>query len=513
MGDGDIVCKKQKLLRFKGKESRVECKNDEKTVDATAAPDDAVNDCLSDQGTSIVQQNPRLSRTRSSPQIFNLNMDCFDEIFEYLSLKDLHSLGQTCKTLQKVSGEYFKLNYSTAEHSIGKDGIYSMYSDNDGVINQRTQTSCFNQFTKFISHHYEEFEPFRYIEMHSNEFLSLNHLYLVCVGLNACKMNYFKSLLPGIEILQIRQCTIWNGDFYEMLLEFCEKLKKLYVLDDLGDIIHRKSNSWLLKTYPNLQHLELTPRYSFEIIEIEDFFKLNPNIRSFSTNSHCFWINRQSFMKMNIKLDLLEIKHFDSGFYFYHVEKMNIDSICKVMNDLFERGFYKKAHFYIREIDEFCSNQLALLKGLDKLSIKTINGTGNFLAKLNNLKELNIFDCTNATNLDEIASKLVKLERVLLENASYNDVLPFIRKSIQLKQLKIIPKVGQFNNDFLNLIELNKERGKLLMASKLTIFVEDNVFLNTKWNVGNGDTDLEFIEMKRANSHSWKYRESKENGV
>lgn len=34
--------------------------------------------------------------------IFALNIDCFEEIFDYLSLKDVHSFGQTCKALQKV---------------------------------------------------------------------------------------------------------------------------------------------------------------------------------------------------------------------------------------------------------------------------------------------------------------------------------------------------------------------------------------------------------------------------
>ena len=37
------------------------------------------------------------------PKIFKLNIDCFDEIFEYLSLKDLHSLGQTYRTMQQVA--------------------------------------------------------------------------------------------------------------------------------------------------------------------------------------------------------------------------------------------------------------------------------------------------------------------------------------------------------------------------------------------------------------------------
>lgn len=37
------------------------------------------------------------SNVESSPKLFQLNNDCFDEIFEYLCVEDLHSFGQTCK--------------------------------------------------------------------------------------------------------------------------------------------------------------------------------------------------------------------------------------------------------------------------------------------------------------------------------------------------------------------------------------------------------------------------------
>lgn len=33
------------------------------------------------------------------PKLFQLDKDCFYEIFEYLSLKDLHSFDQTCRQI------------------------------------------------------------------------------------------------------------------------------------------------------------------------------------------------------------------------------------------------------------------------------------------------------------------------------------------------------------------------------------------------------------------------------
>lgn len=436
--------------------------------------------------------------------IFKLNVDCLDEIFEYLSLKDLHSFGQTCRAMQKVAGEYYKFNYAAAEKFIGNDGIYTIYSDNNGLI--KTQTSGFNQFTQFLSHHYEDFEPFRYIKTHSTEFISVNHLYLVCVGLNSAKMKYFHDILPQIEIAQIRQCTIWNGDFYEIILQFCAKLRRLYVQDDLGDIINRMQNPWLLQKYPSLEHLELTPRYSFEITQLGQFFELNPNIRSFSVSSHCLWMNRMHLLNSHITLDALEVKHFDSGFYFYHVEKLSMQAICSILNQLYENGRFKMLHFFIKDIEKESIDQMTTLEALERLTVKEINGTtAKLLVNLPKLRELSIFNCANG-DWEHVAGNLMKLEKLYIQNATYDDMLAFIRYSPKLKLIKVFPTDNEhFNGGIINLVKLNEERKQLTNAQKIVIYVEDDIFLATKWATDNGDTNLSLIEMKRSKSLCWDY--------
>lgn len=66
-----------------------------------------------------------------SSSIFKLNGHCFDKLFEFLSLKDLHSLGQTCKSMQQMTGEFFTRNYSAAKFNCLSDGIYVV--DNKAV--------------------------------------------------------------------------------------------------------------------------------------------------------------------------------------------------------------------------------------------------------------------------------------------------------------------------------------------------------------------------------------------
>lgn len=79
------------------------------------------------------------------PRIFKLNIDCFDEIFDYLSTEDLLGIGQTCKTMQQVVGEYFKKNYTAASMFGGNDGIYRVFSING---TERAETAGFNKFIR-----------------------------------------------------------------------------------------------------------------------------------------------------------------------------------------------------------------------------------------------------------------------------------------------------------------------------------------------------------------------------
>lgn len=51
-------------------------------------------------------------KQKSTPML-KLNTDCCDEIFEFLSLEDLHSLSQTSRTMRTVTGEYFRRNYKS----------------------------------------------------------------------------------------------------------------------------------------------------------------------------------------------------------------------------------------------------------------------------------------------------------------------------------------------------------------------------------------------------------------
>lgn len=106
------------------------------------------------------------SREVTPPKIFKLTIDCFDEIFEYLSLGDLIKFGFTCKTMQQIAGKYFKRNYSAAENICEKDGI----------IKEGNYLECFNEFISSII--IDERPRFDYLQSHTHQLKSINQLCL-----------------------------------------------------------------------------------------------------------------------------------------------------------------------------------------------------------------------------------------------------------------------------------------------------------------------------------------------
>ncbi|XP_031638013.1 uncharacterized protein LOC116350375 isoform X2 [Contarinia nasturtii] len=431
--------------------------------------------------------------------IFRLNIDCLEEIFEYLSLIEVTAMGETCKQMQQIAGEYFQRNYKSAEKFSAIDGIYTVYTKRQGVMNQRTQTSIFNQFINYISHYYEEIEPLYYIQLHGDNLSSINHLYLVCLTIDAIKLECLQTVLSKIEILQLKQCRMF-GDFNDGFLKYCKKLKRLYIQDDLGDIVDENGNPWLLRQYKTLEFMQMTLRYPFKILELSTFFERNPSIRGFSTSSRCLWENRHELLKSNIQLDRLEIQMLDN----FYRQFIDIRLICELLNQLHARGFYQRLHLYVKRIDMKSSELLTMLGGLEHLSIKQFNESFS-IHKLIHLKELTIFDGACTSEMDILATGLISLERIQIQNAAFNDIRPFIRRSMKLSKLKLTLK-NETHEKTVDIVTLNEERKQLIGARKVTIYLPDHVFLETKWTTNNGNTNLNMVEMKRADSYDWEKR-------
>lgn len=435
-----------------------------------------------------------LSNQNTLSPIFKLNTDCCDEIFEFLSLKDLHSLALTCKPMQKVTGEYFQRNHKAV--------VRFRFGSLMDPLWKIDNLSGFHQFTKCVQiYNSKQYLPIKISRfkclnnsrgIRSSEFKSLNEIYLNCFNLDE---RIFEDILPQIEIVNIHECqcdSSFGHDFYDDFLKFCPNLKVLVVSGDDGNengILQPGENRWLQQKYPSLQMVHFIQSFTFKINGLRSFLERNSTIQTFSTTAAFLWKNRKELLQSNIKLDSLnvQISDLDDSMDF-------VDSNCEFWNHLYERGFYKRLQLNLD--NESFVNQFSSLIGLESLSLDISPTDFAFgddcdLSCIKKLFVTNTFKIPDGKLLLP-AERLLNLEHLVLNFADSDDLSMLISGFLKLRTIKI----NWFSGD-LNLRKLNNERQKLTGAPKITIYVPENTFQNVKYSTWNGDLNLEFIEIKR----------------
>lgn len=451
------------------------------------------------------------SKSESS-SIFVLNKDCFDAIFDWLSIEDVCSLGQTCKQMQQIAGEHFRSNYSAIEINGGASNLHAM-------TRRYKKISHFKQFIKSVSHHngrshYDELRSISYIELNCDRFASLNRLCFSHVALSKAKIERIKPILGRIETLRLRDCR-FEGDFYDDFLRLCTNLKQLHVQDiDFKKLKFRIENivyivsypsdnseyKWLQQKYPLLEHFELTPKKNDRITELKTFFQQNPNLSSFSTNSKFFCANQNLFMETDAKLDSLIVTEGNR-------QSEHLEQFYNGLNELYVRGFYRKLHLFVQNYVQSSLDSDVLRCALEKLYIDAWQFPSfyenlPFLSGLN-ISELGIIDTLNFNYMKILAENLRNLERMYLANATFDDILAFCRYAPNLKRIKIQHFSNEFiaSDEMLDVRFLNRERQKLDGANKMVIFVMEQLYLKTKRTLGRTNFDL--VELKRVESCEW----------
>lgn len=463
--------------------------------------------------------NGNREQIQRSP-IFKLNNHCFDELFDYLLLQDLHSLGQTCKMLQQMTGEFFKRNYSAAKFNCLSNGIYLLDTDAIPIlsIDKCIQIPGFIQLITWIAIENNVYlrselrkkhftvHPFKsksilnrikYFKSHVDELKSIKKLTLTNIILCRETVNSILKILPNIEVLELRYCTV-DLDFYDDLLKYCKNVRRI----QSTQVKFKKKFKWLLQQYEKLEHLEICVGDDFadRIDELCTFFQRNPNIRSFSCNPATLWSFEDALLNSEVQLDTFELKPWDDWFL--------IEDIWDLLGRLQTHGFYKRLHINVRSILEGYAYELPGKKFLEticleKLSIFRCNSTFEPISThLIEYSEMVKSEIANMSRTELLVRNLINVERLDLERGSIDhaplNILLLIQK---LKHLKKINLVHFESEEIIQLERLNEEREKLVGAKKVTIYVPDAVYLATKWATKNGITNFNMIEMKRIHSY------------
>lgn len=411
--------------------------------------------------------------------IFKLNVDCFERLFDYLSLRDIVSLSQTCKRMKQIGGYYFR------------ETFHDRYIHNQFDIESARH---YGVEVHFLSEYIKRIQITNYTQrtLKADSFHSLNELYLSLISKPLSSYcDYFKDILGVIDSCCIYLCDL-DDDFYELLLKHCTNLKRLHLIRSGRTL----DTDWLCQTYPTLEYLRMTKvNLSLKNDELKRFFDENPKVKYLHVDNGFLWVHQDSLKKTNIQLDCLVVELYFST--------RTTDSYIELLKQLHERGVYKTLHLIIFDWDGSSQllSQALFIDKLRKLHLEM--WTSNIrLSPLVHLQELYI-PMISARRAETLAKNLVCLQRLWLQKASTAVILPIVRHAKRLNtfRLEIIYGKPLLKNKVLDAVTLNKERQQLDGARMVWIFVDEKIYLATKWAWGHLRFNL--IDIKRIESSDW----------
>lgn len=302
----------------------------------------------------------------------------------------------------------------------------------------------------------------------------------VCAdAVGEAKIDFIKKILAKIEFIEFYRNV--SEDVYESLLKFCSNLKRMNIV-----YLDLKDQGWLHQKYDMLEYVCID--YENEIVNCTDFFEQNPNIREFKCGGRFLIRNKDWLLKTNAKLDYLNIMRievFDSDIY-------------PLLNQLHEREFYKKIQLHL-QLNQDTTNKISKLpiRGISvRRPIKRNFDFPKDFPGMTDAKEMDL-RVANNYNIGKFFTKFPNVTRVSLWDSSPNQILPLIKQLKNLRDL-FISFGWNYQIEQLNLWTLNKEREKLSGACRVTIYVNEGIFLATKRAYNN--RDYKFIEIKRHQS-------------
>lgn len=454
---------------------------------ASSSKRNKMNDDSNETGEASTSANavvvPNIVQTAA---ILKLDIDCFEETFDFLPLVDLLSVGQTCKRLQQVSGYIINQSYGGLQIGNNLRNICLTQGDRSHVIPR-----CFDPYLRKLSLGGKI--SLRQLDRVQANWKSIRQLEIIRNNLKGNALENLQRISQKLEHLKLDRCTI-DGDFHDLILKYCTKIKRLSVTTMWSwenESLIGNGNVWLFRKYPTLEHIEINAEDDFP--KIGTFLGLNPNIRKLSIIYAFMMRHADLFMSSKAKLDELVL---------YIQEVCFLFDAFDTLQTLHQRGFYKRLRLYAAGMNQQHIDRLALLN-IVKLQAGFEENV--ILSSLNNLEELYVYDSRRVMDFSKLATNLQHLRQIEFYCESFDAILPFVSHARNLKRIKfeIIQNGAYFNTEtkVVKLRALNKEREKLSNAERITIYVYEEIYLATKWS--REETDFSLIRLRRLESVDW----------
>lgn len=426
-----------------------------------------------------------------------LNQEPAIDLLSWVEINAIAAIAATCKNLKCIAGQYCNRKFSASVFELDDGFRLSQFSHKIGILKETIQniriygvsevawdliSSCTN--LKHITIYY--MRPARLKKM------------TIAHG------EKIKTILKKIESINLVMAII-KGDLHDCILRHCEKLKQLELIVPSKEFFKdtQLELHWLTRHYPTLENFRL--RFENEedyqaIPQLKSFFENNSQIKRLGVDAYLIHNHAEALLNSKIELN-------DLVFHQRYIVKARKDayyqSVFDKLEKLHKKGFYKKIYLIkLSKDDEKLTPNFIKLPGLETIHCQVLYLP--HVHRYSNLRKLLItngkFDYfgnrITREHIPHIAEKLSKLQQLYFEFADIDDILPFIKQSIGLNEIRI-DKIK--NIESFKLEKLNEVREGLPSGKRVLIYTKEKSFMCLKWKYNT--LKMHMIELKSAESY------------
>lgn len=221
-------------------------------------------------------------------EINNLDENCMDIIFKYLSPNDLASLSMTCRRFKELAERYFYLKRETEPIYINatpRSVAFTHKSIQYYKYEKVFQSLIRSVFVMFRNANSIDVCNFIKENCATNLFaMKLVSEFGAEVAMNGTHSEILKDHLKHIRDLKL--INISTNDLYQVFLRHCTSLRTLTIEYDKYAFQNHclYGDTWLNRTYPHLETL-IIGIPDFVQIDLTNFLRLNPNLKEIVCNN------------------------------------------------------------------------------------------------------------------------------------------------------------------------------------------------------------------------------------
>lgn len=420
-----------------------------------------------------------------------------DDVFDWLTLKDLSALNATCKKLQELTSDYFHRKYpmkymKCAQMCDTKEVTFR--SKDESVHRFWTNIRSLVLFPSTTS--------LRFLKSHLND-QQLISISFYDGDISENDSETIGHIVGNADIIEFQYSQL-EGEFHDTVLKHCAQMKQLIMKYSFSECeSHGTEYQWLLNKYPTLQHFHWSLSALPQHLEI--FFQQNPNIRSFHSGIYPAMSTIEFFDRTGARIDEL---HLDLILELHEIEAEGMDIVRISLDALYKRQQFNKLMVQFLFCSQLVDVEWANLVYLNGAYVDFPNQprATKALSSLRYLEllVLGINTKLSSTKASKLSRSLVNLEEIYFQTSTIHAITPFLRNSAKLNKVYVygLSLQGKFNTkgNKNHIASLNMDRMRLENACKTTVYLPDEAYVQVKW--ASNALNHSLIEIKRAESHT-----------